>query len=106
MSTSREQFLQRVREAVTEGDRAGGSPAPPQRGAIGYQGAGPIRSLASALSSLPPADTRMSSLIAPAPRPSSSNWCGRDQHDASSSVAATFWPGCKSSSRCKPRESR
>lgn len=33
-------MLQRIREAVAEGNRAGGSPALPQRGAIGYQGAG------------------------------------------------------------------
>lgn len=40
MSTSREQFLHRVREAVAEGNRAGGAPALPERGSVGYQGAG------------------------------------------------------------------
>jgi L-lactate utilization protein LutC len=33
-------MLQRIREAVTAGNRAGGSPALPERGAVGYQGAG------------------------------------------------------------------
>lgn len=40
MSAPREQFLQRIREAVAEGNRAGGSPPLPERGRIGYQGAG------------------------------------------------------------------
>ncbi len=40
MNTTREQFLQRVREAVAEGNRAGGSPALAERGSTGYQGAG------------------------------------------------------------------
>ncbi len=41
MSTAREQMLQRIREAVREGNRAGGSPATiPERGQVGYQGAG------------------------------------------------------------------
>jgi L-lactate dehydrogenase complex protein LldG len=40
MNPTREQFLQRVREAVAEGNRAGGSPPLPERGTIGYQGAG------------------------------------------------------------------
>src|SRR5262245_56061502 len=40
MSTTRDEFLQRVRQAVAEGNRAGGSPALPERGSVGYQGAG------------------------------------------------------------------
>ncbi len=41
MSTIRQQMLQRIRQAVLEGNRAGGSPpAIPERGQIGYQGAG------------------------------------------------------------------
>src|SRR5262249_43619953 len=36
----RQQMLQRIREAVTAGNRAGGSPALPERGTVGYQGAG------------------------------------------------------------------
>jgi L-lactate utilization protein LutC len=41
MNTAREQMLQRIREAVLEGNRAGGSsPTVPERGIIGYQGAG------------------------------------------------------------------
>src|SRR5262245_58402803 len=40
MSSSREAFLQRVRKAVAEGNRAGGTPALPARGTVGYQGAG------------------------------------------------------------------
>jgi L-lactate dehydrogenase complex protein LldG len=41
MNTAREQMLQRIREAVREGNRAGGSPAQiPERGQTGYQGAG------------------------------------------------------------------
>jgi L-lactate dehydrogenase complex protein LldG len=40
MGTTREHFLQRVRDAVAEGNRAGGSPALPERGTVGYQGAG------------------------------------------------------------------
>jgi L-lactate utilization protein LutC len=40
MNADREQFLQRVRQAVAEGNRAGGSPPLPERGSIGYQGAG------------------------------------------------------------------
>ena len=38
--TSREAFLQRVRQAVADGNRAGGAPGPPSRGGVGYQGAG------------------------------------------------------------------
>jgi L-lactate dehydrogenase complex protein LldG len=41
MNTTREQMLERIREAVKEGNRAGGSPAlVPERGQVGYQGAG------------------------------------------------------------------
>lgn len=41
MNTTREQMLQRIREAVIEGNRAGGSsPTIPDRGPIGYQGGG------------------------------------------------------------------
>lgn len=40
MNADREQFLQRVRQAVAEGNRAGGSPPLPERGSVGYQGAG------------------------------------------------------------------
>jgi L-lactate dehydrogenase complex protein LldG len=38
---TREAFLQRVRVAVMEGNRAGTAPPLPERGRIGYQGAGP-----------------------------------------------------------------
>jgi L-lactate dehydrogenase complex protein LldG len=41
MSNDREAFLRRVREAVAEGNRAGGSPPLEPRGSVGYQGAGP-----------------------------------------------------------------
>jgi L-lactate utilization protein LutC len=41
MTISREAFLSRVRQAVAEGNRAGASPSLPERGAVGYQGAGP-----------------------------------------------------------------
>jgi L-lactate utilization protein LutC len=41
MNASREAFLERVRRAVEAGNRAGSATAPPARGAIGYQGAGP-----------------------------------------------------------------
>jgi L-lactate utilization protein LutC len=37
---SREAFLQRVREAVAEGNRAGAAPPLPERAGVGYQGAG------------------------------------------------------------------
>lgn len=49
MNTPREQFLQRVREAAAEGNRAGGTPALPERGTVGYQGAGadPLAALPS-----------------------------------------------------------
>jgi L-lactate utilization protein LutC len=40
MTTDRESFLQRVRQAVVEGNRTGGSPPLPERGTVGYQGAG------------------------------------------------------------------
>lgn len=40
MPTSRETFLQRVREAVQAGNRAGAAPPPEPRGDVGYQGAG------------------------------------------------------------------
>jgi L-lactate utilization protein LutC len=39
--SARDDFLARVRRAVSEGNRHGGAPAAPQRGAVGYQGAGP-----------------------------------------------------------------
>jgi L-lactate utilization protein LutC len=38
--TDREAFLQRVRQAVAEGNRAGAAPPLPERGTVGYQGAG------------------------------------------------------------------
>jgi L-lactate utilization protein LutC len=41
MNPAREAFLQRVRQAVAEGNRAGAGPPLPSRGAVGYQGAGP-----------------------------------------------------------------
>src|SRR5690348_11403633 len=41
MTTSREAFLQRVRQAVAEGNRAGAAPPLESRGGVGYQGAGP-----------------------------------------------------------------
>jgi L-lactate dehydrogenase complex protein LldG len=41
MSTTRQQMLQRIREAAIASNRAGGSPAPlPERGQVGYQGGG------------------------------------------------------------------
>ncbi len=40
MTTERDRFLQRVRRAVADGNRAGGAPALPSRGNVGYQGAG------------------------------------------------------------------
>ena len=40
MHGSREAFLGRVRQAVAEGNRAGGVPPLPARGVVGYQGAG------------------------------------------------------------------
>jgi L-lactate dehydrogenase complex protein LldG len=39
--SSREAFLQRVQQAVAEGNRAGLIPKLPERAAVGYQGAGP-----------------------------------------------------------------
>ncbi len=41
MTAGRDPFLQRVRQAVAEGNRAGGAPPLPERGAVGYQGAVP-----------------------------------------------------------------
>ncbi|HKI31866.1 MAG TPA: lactate utilization protein [Gemmataceae bacterium] len=41
MSSGRDACLQRVRQAVSEGNRAGGAPPLPERGTAGYQGAGP-----------------------------------------------------------------
>ncbi|HZY86367.1 MAG TPA: lactate utilization protein [Gemmataceae bacterium] len=41
MSAERDRFLDRVRRAVAEGNRAGGAPALPERGAVAYQGGGP-----------------------------------------------------------------
>jgi L-lactate dehydrogenase complex protein LldG len=42
VSGDRETFLQRVREAVARGNRAGAAPPTvPERGSVGYQGAGP-----------------------------------------------------------------
>jgi L-lactate utilization protein LutC len=38
---ARDEFLRRVRQAVAEGNRAGGAPPIQPRGAVGYQGAGP-----------------------------------------------------------------
>ena len=39
--SSREAFLQRVKEAVVEGNRAGAAPKLPDRAGVGYQGDGP-----------------------------------------------------------------
>ena len=39
--TPRDMFLQRVKQAVVEGNRAGAAPPLPARGTAGYQGAGP-----------------------------------------------------------------
>ncbi len=41
MSNDRERFLERVRQAVAEGNRAGSTAPLPSRGSIGYQGGGP-----------------------------------------------------------------
>jgi L-lactate dehydrogenase complex protein LldG len=41
MTTARDRFLQAVRRAVAEGNRAGHVPTYPERGKVGYQGAGP-----------------------------------------------------------------
>jgi L-lactate utilization protein LutC len=41
MTSARDAFLQRVRQAVAEGNRAGGAAPLPERGGVGYQGAGP-----------------------------------------------------------------
>jgi L-lactate utilization protein LutC len=41
MTTGRDAFLQRVRQAVRDGNRAGPAPPHPSRGTVGYQGAGP-----------------------------------------------------------------
>jgi L-lactate dehydrogenase complex protein LldG len=41
VTSPREAFLHRVRQAVVEGNRAGGTPPLPERGSVGYQGAGP-----------------------------------------------------------------
>jgi L-lactate utilization protein LutC len=40
VSSARERFLQSICQAVAEGNKVGGSPALPERGAVGYQGAG------------------------------------------------------------------
>jgi L-lactate dehydrogenase complex protein LldG len=40
MNNSRQSMLQRIRQAVAEGNRAGGQPVLPARGSVGYQGAG------------------------------------------------------------------
>jgi L-lactate utilization protein LutC len=41
MTSARDSFLQRVRQAVAEGNRAGHAAAPGPRGSVGYQGADP-----------------------------------------------------------------
>jgi L-lactate utilization protein LutC len=41
VTTDRDSFLRRVREAVAAGNRAGVIPPLPQRGSVGYQGPGP-----------------------------------------------------------------
>jgi L-lactate utilization protein LutC len=41
MTVRREAFLKRVREAAAAGNRPGEAAAPPERGWVGYQGAGP-----------------------------------------------------------------
>src|SRR5438132_7012982 len=41
VTPSRDAFLERVRQAVEAGNRAGHTAGIPQRGATGYQGAGP-----------------------------------------------------------------
>ena len=40
MTSSRDAFLQRVRQAVAQGNRAGSAIDLPERGTLGYQGAG------------------------------------------------------------------
>ncbi len=40
MSTTRDAFLDRVRQALREGNKAGSTPPLPERGNLGYQGAG------------------------------------------------------------------
>jgi L-lactate utilization protein LutC len=41
VTTDRDAFLQRIRQAVIDGNRAGTIPPLPERGTVGYQGAGP-----------------------------------------------------------------
>ena len=52
MTTSRDTFLQRVRQAVAAGNRAGATPPLPARGTVGYQGAGgdPVQRFCTELS--------------------------------------------------------
>jgi L-lactate utilization protein LutC len=40
MTTPRAAFLQRIRQALADGNRAGAAPPAPSRGGVGYQGAG------------------------------------------------------------------
>jgi L-lactate utilization protein LutC len=40
MPSTRESFLETVRQAVQQGNRTGRAPEPPERGRVGYQGAG------------------------------------------------------------------
>src|SRR5277367_5559552 len=40
MTTDRDSFLRRVRQAVAEGNRAGAVPPLPERDGVGYQGGG------------------------------------------------------------------
>ncbi len=52
--SSREFFLQRVRQAVADGNRAGLAPALPERGGLGYQGGGadPVQRFADELAAV------------------------------------------------------
>ena len=68
MTTERDRFLQRVRRAVADGNRAGGAPALPSRGNVGYQARGPIPSPASAPNAPPRGGSCISSPTRPPPR--------------------------------------
>ncbi len=68
MTTERDRFLQRVRQAVADGNRAGAVPDLPRAATSATRARAPIPSPASATNAPPPADSCMSSPTPPLPR--------------------------------------
>ncbi len=88
MTTERDRFLEQIRQAVADGNRAGGAPRCRSVAPSATRARAPIPSPAFAMNSPRPADSPTSSPTRPPPPKSSSACCANDPSAASFSAAA------------------